>query len=315
MIRLPKGLPVGQNVNPARINLPEAMGKLRGGDFSGYLMFTSDFGDGVVLFKDGQLISSIFVSPDQKLRLIAYDAIARIFELSIRGFASLNIYRVAADLVPYVHVLLHGRYLQQQKDLQHFDVKALLDYLKENETTACLRVYSPERCSLIFFDHGYPLGFFHDKGKDIEVEADLSKSVALDPDSRIDILEVQSVDQLILADLMASADLHPIWQRVRQALLDEQNGKEREVVNQNQQQSERRKQFVLNSLKTIAGTYLGTFGAAQVEKAFSSIGSVVGHDEMEQFYLELQRLARLVASQSKINEMMKEMRSQVKVEP
>ncbi len=314
MIRLPKGLPVRQNVNPARINLPEAMGKLRGGDFSGYLLFSSEQGDGVVLFQAGHLISAFFVTPDQKLRLIAYDAIARIFETSIRGFATLNIYRVSSDLVPYVHSLLHGRYLQQGKELQHFNVRSLLDYIKENGTTACLRVYSAERCSLIFFDEGYPLGFFHDKGNELESAADLKQSVALDSDSRIDILEVQSVDQLVLADLMASADLHPIWQRARQILLDEQNSKEREIVNQSQQQSQRHKQYVLNTLKTIAGTYLGTFGASQVEKAFSSIGGVVGLQEMEQFYAELQRLARLVASQSKISEMLNEMRAQVKVE-
>ena len=314
MIRLPQGVPVRQNVNPARINLPEAMNKLRGSDFSGYLQFRSERDDGVILFQDGKLISAVFIAPEQKTKKIAYDAIAHIFEMSIRGFATLNIFRLSADLVPYVHSLLHGRYLQQGKELQRFNVRSLLDYLKDNGTTACLRVYSPGRCTLIFYDLGYPLGFFHDKGKDLEAAADLNQSVALDPASRIDILEVQSADQLILADLMASADLYPIWQRVRNILLEGQNAKEREMVTHSQQESERHKQYVLNTLKTIGGTHLGTFGAAQVEKAFSSIGGVVGHEEMEQFYQELQPLARLVASQSKITEMLNEMRAQVKVE-
>lgn len=311
MIRLPQGLPVRQNVNPARINLPEAMVKLRGSDFSGYLHFTSDYGDGVVLFQAGHLISSVYIDPEQTTKLIAYDAIARIFELSIRGHASLNIYRVSGDLIPHVHALLHGRYLQHGRSLQQFDVRSLLDYLKENGTTACIRVYNERQCSLIFYDQGYPLGFFHDKGKDLEAKADLDKSIARDPQALIDILEVQSVDQLVLADLMASADLHPIWLRIRKVLLDEQNKKEREIASEVEQQGERHKQYVLNTLKTVAGTHLGTFGASQVEKAFSTVGGVAGEEEMEQFYLELQRLARLVASQSKIELMVDEMRKKV----
>ncbi len=314
MIRLPQGVPVRQNVNPARINLPEAMGKLRGSHFSGYLHFTASQGDGVVLFQSGQLISSLFVSADQQTKLIAYDAIARIFELSIGGFFTLNIYRISDELSPYLHALLHGRYLQQGKELKNLNIRSLLDYLKDNGTTACLRVYNPERCSLIFYDFGYPLGFFHERGKELEFSADLSQSVALDPACLIDVLEIQSADQLILADLMASADLYPIWQRVRASLLEVQNAKEKEIVASTQQQTERQKQYILNTLKTIGGTYLGPFGAAQVEKAFSSIEGSVNHDGMEQFYLELQRSARLVASQSKISEMIDDMRAKVNVD-
>ncbi len=313
MIRLPRGIPVRQNVNPARINLPEAMGKLRVGDFSGYLHFVSGHGDGLVLFQSGHLISAFFVDPEESTRLIAYDAIARIFQVSIRGYAILNIYRLSSELVPYLHALLHGRYLQQGKALEDFNVRSLLDYLKENGTTACLRVYSQERCTLIFYDQGYPLGFFHDGAKDLEAGADLSSSVASDAGALLDIVEVQSADNLVLADLMASADLRPIWQRTRKILLDEQNQKEREMVTSAQQHDERRRQYLLNTLKTIGGTYLGNFGAAQVEKAFSVVGSGITQADMEQFFLELQRTGRLVASQSKINRMIEEMRVQIDV--
>ena len=117
MIFLPRGNPVRQKVNPARINLPEAMEKLRVGTFTGYLRFDASQGVGVILFKDGQLISSIFMNRETSERLIAYDAIARIFEVSILGNAVLNIYRMSAELVLGVHALLHGRYLQKEKDL------------------------------------------------------------------------------------------------------------------------------------------------------------------------------------------------------
>ncbi len=59
MIHLPRGNPVRQKVNPARINLPEAMEKLRSSTFTGYLRFDAVQGTGIILFQSGKLISSI----------------------------------------------------------------------------------------------------------------------------------------------------------------------------------------------------------------------------------------------------------------
>ncbi len=312
MIHLPRGVPVRQNVNPARINLPEAMGKLRGGSFSGYLSFQSQLGSGVILFQSGRLISAFFIDREENRRLIAYDAIARIFHISILGHASLNIYRMSDDLVLYLHALLHGRYLHKQKPLQEIDVRALLDDIRQNELSVCIRVFSQDKTALVFYEEGFALGFFHEGAQDLQATADLSASVAALPGAILDVLEIQSTDQLVLADLMGSADLHPIWQRTRKNLLEEQNKREQSAMRSSQEAQQRQRQQVQNLMKTVAGTYLGKFGVTQVEKAFAVVGPTVQKAEIEQFYLELQRLARLVASQAKINEMVLEMRARMK---
>ena len=311
MIVLPRGKPVRQKVNPARINLPEAMEKLRGSTFTGYLRFDSPQGTGVILFQSGQLISSIFVVKDESERLIAYDAIAKIFEISILGNAALNIYRLSSDLVLGVHALLHGRYLHKGLDLNGIDVREHLDNIKNEGLTVCLRVYAGEQTALIFYDQGYALGFFHDGKSELEPSADISKSVALLPGARIDILEIRSADEIILADLMGSADLGPIWQRTRKLLMEERRKREETAIRSQEQNRERRRQHTLAVFKTIAGNHIGKFGVTQVEKAFAAVGEDMNSADLETYFKDLQRLARLVAGQSKISTMIAEMKAQL----
>ena len=314
MIFLPRGNPIRQKVNPARINLPEAMEKLRAGTFTGYLHFDSQQGAGVILFKTGQLISSIFVDKNDTERLIAYDAIAKIFEVSILGNAVLNIFRLSTDLVLGVHALLHGRYLQKGQDLKHLDVRAQLEHIKSEGLTACLRIYAEDRTTLIFYDQGYALGFFHDGDTELGTTTDVSISVARLPGAKLDLLEVRSADETVLADLMGSADLRPIWQRTRKLLLEEQHKREATVVRSQEQNQERRRQHTFGIFKTIAGNHIGKFGVTQVEKAFAGVGPDLSAGEMEKFYADLQSLARLVAGKSKIATMIAEMKKQFSVD-
>lgn len=308
MIFLPRGNPVRQKVNPARINLPEAMEKLRVGTFTGYLRFDAPQGAGVILFQEGQLISSIFVGKDETERLIAYDAIAKIFEVSILGNAVLNIFRLSTDLVLGIHALLHGRYLQKGQDLSCLDVRMQLEHIKAERLTACLRIYAEDQTALIFYDQGYALGFFHEGQTELEPLADVSSSVARLPGAKLDLLEIRSADEIVLADLMGSADLGPIWQRTRKLLLEERRKREEHAVRSQEKNLEQQRQHTFAIFKTIAGNHIGKFGVTQVEKAFSVVGSDLNTESLEKYYAELQRLARLVAGQPKISAMIEEMK-------
>ncbi len=314
MIFLPRGNPVRQKVNPARINLPEAMEKLRGGTFTGYLRFDTAKATGIILFREGQLISSIYVDSDESKRLIAYDAIAKIFEVSISGHAILNIYKLSADLVLSVHALLHGRYLQHGKDLNELDVQKQLDRIKDESLTVCLRVYTLKNTALVFYDQGYPLGFVHEGAMEMVQSADITTSVALLPGAKFDMLEIRSTDEIVLADLMRSADLGPIWQRTRKGFLQDKQQREAVVVKAKEQQLSHDRQHIFGIFKTIAGNHIGKFGVTQVEKAFTPVGIDLSKRDMDNFYAELQRLARLVAGQSKVLPMIEEMKKRFDAE-
>jgi hypothetical protein len=313
MIFLPRGNPVRQNVNPARINLPEAMDKLRVGTFTGYLRFDAPAGGGVVIFEQGKLVSALYLSADENERLIAYDAIAKIFEVSILGDATLNIYRLAPELAMALHGLLHGKYVYKAQELKLLDIKALLNRIKEEQLNCCLRVYTEELTTLIFYDYGSALGFFHDGAAEFEVTADLSKSVARLPGAKVDLLETGNVNDLVLADLMASADLGPIWQRTRKLLMRDQRKREEEAVRTREEVQVRQRQQALVAMKAIAGNYVGKFGVAQVEKAFAIVGPDMRVDEISGFYEAMKNLAKLVAKPEKIAEMIEEMKKQLPV--
>ncbi|NOY14354.1 MAG: hypothetical protein GXP51_12030 [Deltaproteobacteria bacterium] len=312
MIFLPRGNPVRQNVNPARINIPEAMEKLRVGTFTGYLRFDARQGCGVILFERGKLISALFVAGDSGKRLIAYDAIAKVFEVSILGDAILNIYRLSPKLVMSLHALLHGHYLYRGQDLKLIDIRALLSRIKERQMTCCLRVYAQDRTVLIFYENGTARGFFHDGATELQVTADLSTSVARLPEVKVDLLEIRNIDDLVLADLMASANLGPIWQRMRKLLLRDRRQREEEAIRSQEEDLARKRQQVLIGLKAIAGNYIGKFGVTQVEKAFAVVGPEMRKEEIDSFYVAMERLARLVAKPAKISVMIKEMKKQFK---
>ncbi len=308
MIQLPRGNPVREKVNPARINLPEAMEKLRTGAFTGYLRFDAPPGSGVIIFTKGKLISALYINRDETERLIAYDAIARIFEVSILGNAILNIYRLVPDLALGVHALLHGHYVYKSQDLKLIDVRSLLRRIKEDQLTGCLRVYAGEQTTLIFYEVGNALGFFHEGGSELVTTAKLDDSVAKLQGARVDLLETRSSDEIILADLMASADLRPIWQRSRKVLLDDRRKREEAAIRSQEEELELRRQRTLSQLKVIAGNHIGKFGTSQVDKAFAHVGEEMKSEELSIFYAELQRLAKLVAGPSKIAAMLEEMK-------
>lgn len=310
MVYLPRGITVRQKVNPARINLPEAMEKLRGSTFTGYLRFDSPQGSGVILFEGGRLISATYISQDDNKRLIAYDAIARIFEMSILGDAELNIFRLSEDLVLSVHALLHGRYLERGRLLAKVDIDACLRQIKTEALTCCLRVYNSKKTALILYDSGHALGFFHDGNGALVTDPDVENSIAHDAQARFDMLEVRGADQLVLADLMGSANLGPIWQRARKALLEERRQREESAIRSQQQQQEKTHLHLFNIFKTVAGNHIGKFGVAQVEKAYGGVSEEMTTEQLSSFYTELEKLARLVAAQPKIDAMLDEMKKQ-----
>lgn len=308
MIFLPRGIPVRQNINPARINIPEAMDKLRVGVFTGYLRFDAPQGSGIIIFERGKLVSALFFGSGSEQRLIAYDAISKVFEIAIIGDAILNIYRLSPELAMGLHVLLHGSYLYKEQDLKLINIQGLLDKIKSERLNGCLRVYSNDQTALIFYDNGNALGFFHDGTADLRDTADLSKSVARLPGAKIDLLQTKSVADLVLADLLASADLGPIWQRMRKELLHDRSQREEAVIRSREEELEHKHKQTLTSLKTIAGNYIGKFGVSQVEKAFSGVGLEMRKEQVAGFYVAMENLATMVAKPKIVTTMIKEMK-------
>lgn len=211
MILLPRGYPVKEKIDPGKTNLPEAMTRLQGGSFTGYLRFATSSGPGIIIFHQGRLISALFEEEGRYLTSI--EAIGRIFERSLSN-ARLDIYRLSPDLAMLVHAILRGQ-LRYTGNLKQVNIKALLARLKKDSLSGCLRIHADDRIALIFFREGTPIGFFHDGSGDLETTADTSMSVATLPGAEIDVLTTEPEDEQAAEDLMESVDLTALWRKSR----------------------------------------------------------------------------------------------------
>ncbi len=306
MVLLPRGNPLKENVNPGKINLPAALGKLQVGNFSGYLRF--DFPDktGVLVFEKGRLVSALFEAGLE--RFIAYDALAAIFEHSLFSHGVLNVYRLSPELAISVHTLLHGEILYKGQELKLIDIKALLGRLKESAITGCLRIYTDERVALIFYREGSPLGFFHDGSTEIEKTADTSMSVARLPGAKVDVLTTRGGAAGVMADLMASADIAALWDKKKKDLVRQNETRQEDVLRDRVREEKERRINLLAVFEEAASRHIGKIGSSMVKKEFDKVlADSLDDGALALFYERLSRDARLVAGPSKIEAMIKEM--------
>jgi len=311
MVLLPRGNPVKENIDPSKVNLAEAFKKLKTGGFTGYLRFEAGEGTGIMIFEKGRLISALF---EGRERLVAYDALARVFSLALTSKSRLDIYRLSPDLAMSIHALLHGDVLYQGQELKLLDIRTLLGKLKEDQINGCLRIYTADRIALIFYRGGNAVGFFHDGSTEIETTADTSMSVARLPGAKIDVLTTKSNDELMLADLMESADIGELWAR-SQGDLDRQRREHQQVQAKAQQAAaESNRDKVVGMLRQVAVQHLGKIGSSLVDKEFARVtagGNLTGGG-VELFFASLTKSAKLVAGPTVVGTMEKEMRRQLK---
>lgn len=309
MILLPRGNPVKENINPGKVNLADALGKMRQGKFTGYLRFDFPAGTGVFIYQDGHLISALYES--EREHLIAYDAMAKTFHESLAGSGLLNIYRLSTDLAYSIHTLLHGEVLHKGQDLKLIDIKSLLIRMREEKRSGCLRIYSKEHIALIFYRGGNPLGFFHDGSTDIETTADSSMSVAKEPGAKVDVLVTTGDSEKSLADLMETADVAGLWNNAVAARRRQREEQENAASKTLEMRESDRRQKTLALFRQLAQTHLGKIGMSLVDKEFEKMklnGGQLDEAVLEGFYASLTRAAKLVAGPSKIDKMLDEMK-------
>jgi len=311
MILLPRGNPVKENIDPSKVNLAEAFKKLKGGGFTGYLRFESDEGTGIMIFEKGRLISALF---EGRERLVAYDALAKVFSTALTFKSKLDIYRLSPDLAMSIHALLHGDVLYRGQELKLLDIRTLLGKLKEDQINGCLRIYTADRIALIFYRGGQAVGFFHDGSNEIETTADTSMSVARLPGAKIDVLTTKGNDELMLADLMESADIGELWARSQGVIARQRRQQEEKLAKSKEAETGSNREKLVEMLRQVAVQHLGKIGSSLVDKEFARVTASGSLTEggVELFFASLTKSAKLVAGPTVVGTMEKEMRRQLK---
>ncbi len=310
MIFLPKGISVKENINPARVNLPESLKKLQKAGFSGYLRFASSAGNGVVLFDAGRMVSVLRQEGAGVKR--GAEALTDLFEFSMEGRMALHIYRLSSPLVARINGLLQAPARYRDQEVKLIDFRGLLTKLKSESFSGGILVYADERVALIFYEKGEPLGFFNDGSGEIETTADLSMSVARLPGARITLLNAPAQPEAAPSDLLETVDPGALWLEARSRVARRMKARQSEIERKKALQEEEIRQKVLAFLKDVASRHLGKMGVALAEKEFEKAlgeGRKVSAEVVEEFCRGIARTAKLVAGPSTVNAMLLEIRS------
>lgn len=205
MIALPRGKSVKEGIDPKGMDWQEVLEKLHDGHFTGYLHVAAAVGSGLLLFFRGQLATIRYSSGSAEQS--GEEALLSIFSDSLSGQARLNIYRLEPGLAVEVYNLIEGTPLYQGQRRELLDIPHLIELLKRDAFSGGLHVQAREDIAIILMHEGCFLGFFHDGSPTVMTDADLSQSVAWQPEATIDVIRSAGVAEDDLPDLLAKIDL------------------------------------------------------------------------------------------------------------
>jgi len=211
MLRLPKGIPLFENLDASELQLDNIITKLSNGCFTGYANLTFQDAVGILVFESGKLVS-VTMENSKGVSQTGFEGISALAEQMLSSTGSqLNVYRLSGDLTTCIHALLQGEARYRAQELALIDIKVLLEKVKNEQMNCCLRIYTKNRSAMIFYKDGNPLGFFHDGSQEIESSPGDSQQLAQDPTAKLDMYSTVSVDELMAHDLLEMVNIANIW--------------------------------------------------------------------------------------------------------
>lgn len=211
MLRLPKGTPLFENIDASELQLDAVVTKLAHGCFTGYASLTFQNAVSILVFESGKLVSMVFEN-DRGASLTNFEAMTALADQMLTSSSGkLNVYRLSGDLTMCIHALLQGEARYRAQELGLIDIKSLLERVKNEQMNCCLRIYTKDRSSMIFYKEGAPLGFFHDGSQEIEASPGDSQQLTQDPSAKLDLYSTMSADELMAHDLLEVINVSSIW--------------------------------------------------------------------------------------------------------
>jgi len=321
MFLLPKGVPLAENVLISKIDLPAALNKLRNSTFSGYAQVVIPSGTGLFLYIHGRLISVLF-RRDGNSNLHDIEAIKTTIEsLVLNRDGSFSAYRLNKEITFTLLALFRGHALLVEQEMKSFDFRAFLEKIKTEQMNACLKVYTEDRAGLIFYCSGVPIGFFHDKAKEVEMsQAAVQKIVGL-PGARIDVQTLkENEESLIQNDLNEMINIANVWTVANENVFSNISispiSKPIEAVNVSLPEKRVTKKLVElhANLIEIAVSHLGKLGQVLVEKEMAKTGdpkNLLIPGTFEEMLAAIEKGSKMLTSPVKIRQMQESMRSEV----
>lgn len=312
MFLLPKGNPLAENVPISKLQLPDALEKLKNGKLTGCAIFDFPAADCALVYDEGKLVTAIVHRDGKEINdQAALQSLVEMMLLASSG--SFSVYALSKDITLSVMALVGGTTTIDGQEIKQIDFKALLDRIKSEQMTASLKIYTNDRAGLIFYRNGATVGFFHDASTGIETTAGAVQQIAGIPGARIDLRELADTDGFVL-DLAALIDIRSLWNSsssgnifATPSTAPKPAAPTAETVEPPPTvQAKLSAADLENEIVNLVNQYIGKLGKTLAEKEIMNIGggaSLKDPDKLKELLAALERGAKLLASSNKIKEM------------
>jgi hypothetical protein len=155
---LPSGKALYESLTAKFIAFDRLLNTLAESHYSGYIRLLASGSNGVILFRDGQVVDSLH---RQSNTLLAGDeAMATIERLVESGQGVLDVVTLEGELIDGLHHLASGVAAYPDMRASWINAPGLVDFLKSRRFTGALSVRADAGAGVIMFDDGNVTGAF-----------------------------------------------------------------------------------------------------------------------------------------------------------
>ncbi|HBA72819.1 MAG: hypothetical protein A2X82_02805 [Geobacteraceae bacterium GWC2_55_20] len=309
MFLLPKGKPLVENFPIAKLQLPEALDKLKNGKLTGCAIFDFPASDCALIYEEGKLISVLMRR--NKIEERDADALrALVDQIILTDSGSFNVYGFTKEVNQAVLALLRGVKVLDRQELKMIDFKNLRERIKNERMTATLKISTDQSVGMILYRDGETVGFFDDTADAIESSPARVQQIATLPGATVDLMAIRGSDGLN-QDLSLQVNIRSLWAAAKGDVFAAS-----EPANIFQPQAAAatvqpppvtaNSTEVESAIIAIANASLGKLGKTLVDKELLNAGGIKAlkdESKLRDFLNAVEKSSILLASANKIKEM------------
>ncbi len=309
---LPRANPLYEKMPAKNIVIPDVLGKLGNGGFTGYFHYSVLNFDFYGVFAKGKLLCALSCTNGRDKT--GFEAINLMFDQVMLADGHIDVYRMTVDLAVCAHALTIGPRLFNGEEVRQVDVKGVLSRVKGLGTNGVVRFYTSERSAMMFYKDGLPIGFYHDGASSIDTSPDEARKIAALSGARIEICSTKPLEELMQYDLLQMVNLQKLWEsaRTRNAVA---LPKEFPVAAPSLSTfSDKKLLELVDDISEVAAAYLSRAGRTIVEKRIKEHGgpSQLLDDNARSLFLSLVETDAMANdSHARIDEMIDLMKSEI----
>ncbi len=207
---LPVGKLVYESLKTAFVDFPKLLRSLSADRLTGYLRLTGSASRGMILFYQGSLIESFY---DGGAVVTTGRNAFSLFKNDVdRGEGSMDVIELTAEVVTAIYQLLTAPTILQGLLARFVDVRALLQYLQEEQLHGSLLVRAPEEMGIVLLRGGTLLGAFTRGQPQLVQDPEIVTRLCADPKTRIEVKAVADLEEpesVSLEEMLAMAPSIP----------------------------------------------------------------------------------------------------------